>query len=424
MTLPEFAVVLGDLLVQRGMSARALAAQIPINAGQLSRILSGQRLVTVEVAKRCDEILGTDDLLAGAAQRARAARTALGRGSLTRRDSGTGVGGVLAGLEPSVDIARRVQRTSRTNVSPAALDAMAGLIDDTVADYERVGPAMLVGEVVAQRRWVDELLSATQPPRERLALFDAAARMSGLLAAMALDLGHSQTARNYGEESFALAEMVDDPDLMAWARGTQSLVAYYSGRYVDAAELARDGLRHSRGGPQSIRLAINGQARALARLGDTRAVESAVDQALGWLTDHDEDEQLSPSLTFGSYCRARTAGNAATAFVSIGDIRKASEFAVSALATFDASDLVGPRALTRIDLATALLVKARPDAEQAADLVVEALTISPPQQFRAVRKRSVEFLHAATERSELPVVRDVRELLAVPEPARSERLGG
>ena len=70
MALPEFAVVLGDLLVQRGMSARALAGQIPINAGQLSRILSGQRLATVEVAKRCDEILGTDDLLAGAAQRA------------------------------------------------------------------------------------------------------------------------------------------------------------------------------------------------------------------------------------------------------------------------------------------------------------------------------------------------------------------
>jgi hypothetical protein len=48
-------------------------------------------------------------------------------------------------------------------------------------------------------------------------------------------------------------------------RGTESLSAYYQKRYKDALDLARDGQRHAHGGPQTIRLAVNGEAPGCLR---------------------------------------------------------------------------------------------------------------------------------------------------------------
>ena len=60
----------------------------------------------------------------------------------------------------------------------------------------------------------------------------------------------------------------------------QSFCEYYAGRYDDALSLAADGLGCARGGPQSVRLAINGMARALGKLGDTEGVYRAVGEAV------------------------------------------------------------------------------------------------------------------------------------------------
>lgn len=74
MTPADFATLVSGLLTERGMSRRALAGEIPINAGQLSRILNGERTASAKVASRCDEILDTGCRLAEAAQRDRATR--------------------------------------------------------------------------------------------------------------------------------------------------------------------------------------------------------------------------------------------------------------------------------------------------------------------------------------------------------------
>ena len=309
-------------------------------------------------------------------------------------------------------IARRVHRVTSSNVSPAALVQLRQLVDGAINDYERVGPAELLAEVLPHRRWLDELLTGQQPPKHRLALCDAAARMSGLLATMALDLGSAGTARGYAAEAYALAELVGDRDLLAWARGTQSLIEYYDGRFVESLEFARDGRRRNPRGPQAIRLAVNGEARALARLGRRTEVDRAVDDALSLLADQpDSADRMSASLSFGPYCAARVAGNAATAYLWSGAAARAAEFGAQALTTFDAVGLTGPRALTRIDLATSLLHDRRPDVERASGLVVEALVISPPSQFDAVRVRVGEFLATAGRWRGVPAVVDVRAAL-------------
>jgi transcriptional regulator with XRE-family HTH domain len=71
MPVSEFAVLLRRLLTERGMSMRALARQVPVDAGQLSRVLNGRRSPHPELARRCDTVFGTGDLLERAALRER-----------------------------------------------------------------------------------------------------------------------------------------------------------------------------------------------------------------------------------------------------------------------------------------------------------------------------------------------------------------
>lgn len=79
----DFPSRLHDLLRERNVSLRALARQIPIDPGQLSRVLSGKRPATEDFARRCDVVFGTGDLLTRAAQQGRATAGRRTRAMLT-----------------------------------------------------------------------------------------------------------------------------------------------------------------------------------------------------------------------------------------------------------------------------------------------------------------------------------------------------
>jgi hypothetical protein len=125
-------------------------------------------------------------------------------------------------------------------------------------------------------------------------------------------------------EAFEVAEAADLPEAQAGARAVQSLIAYYGGHYHDALAFARDGYRRAPGSSQTVRLAINGEARALARLGDRAGVDNAVDRAFAALGQHTVGADVSPSLALTAYCPARTAANAATAYLALGCSDKSS----------------------------------------------------------------------------------------------------
>jgi hypothetical protein len=171
---------------------------------------------------------------------------------------------------------------------------------------------------------------------------------------------------------------------------------------------ATDGQRIAPGGSQSIRLAVNGEARAHARLGDHDAVAAAVDRALlglGALTQEASD--VSCSLSLAPYCPARVAGNAATAYLLLGDGEQAMRHGQAALTVFDHSDLRGPQALTRLDMASALLQQADPEPERAASLVIDALAVEGAGAFASVAQRAGEFLSTVSAWQTLPAIRDV-----------------
>jgi hypothetical protein len=309
------------------------------------------------------------------------------------------------------EIVRRRCDAGASNVDEARLGYLEEMTRQAVRANDSKPPVVLAPRVRDLRRHVGELMKGQQHPPQRTRLYAVAAYLSGLLGALALDLGYQRSAAEYGLEAYQLADAVDDRQLRAWARATQSLIAYYAGDYHGALALARDGQRWADGGPQGVRLAVNGEARALARMGDGNGVDEAVDRAFTLLAGASASVRVSPSLAVDMYCLARTAANAATAYVATRTPGKALEYATQALREFDRAGLRGPQALSRLDLATAALMSGKPELERSCVLVKQAMTVAAEHRFESVRQRAQEFLSAASTWAAEPSVREVAELV-------------
>ncbi|QIS02576.1 hypothetical protein F5X71_09805 [Nocardia brasiliensis] len=180
--------------------------------------------------------------------------------------------------EELIGVLTRVHKLSRS-ISPDVVQQLQGSTLSSIAEYETIDPAALVPALRKQRNWLDELVDQCGDPAQRRQLFETASETSGLLGYIAVGTGNFSTARAYCLESFLLGSHAQDSNLMAWARGMQSFCEYYAGQFDQALAYAEDGLARAAAGPQSVRLAINGVARAKGKLGDIDGVHHAVDAA-------------------------------------------------------------------------------------------------------------------------------------------------
>jgi hypothetical protein len=164
------------------------------------------------------------------------------------------------------------------------------------------------------------------------------------------------------------------------------------GNFVRALELARDGLRYAHEGPQSVRLVVNGEARALAKIGERRATARAVGRAFELLDRFEPEVGMSPCMSFGVYSEARVASNAATANLSIGNTALVLEHSDRARLVVDRSPSIWSKALVRLDTATALVKGDEPDLEHAASLAREATELGEYRPVESVRQRAEAFI--------------------------------
>lgn len=259
---------------------------------------------------------------------------------------------------------------------------------DVVERYETEGPLALAPEVVQARQLVDQLLAGNQRLHQRARLFELAERLSGQLSYMAINLGSFDTARAYGTEAFEFARFIEHDELSAWVRGTQSLAAYYTGDYRQSLVLAQDGQRYAKNGIQAVRLAVNGEARALGKLRDRRGTTEAVTRAYRLLERLPPATGMTPCISFGIYSEARTASNAATAYLTIADTKRVLAYTEYVMQIADGSPSRWSRALVRLDTATALLKGEKPEPEGASLLGSEAITATRGLHIESIRQRS------------------------------------
>ncbi|MFF5363398.1 helix-turn-helix transcriptional regulator [Streptomyces scabiei] len=133
-------------------------------------------------------------------------------------------------------------------------------------------------EIKRLRDGAFELLRGRQHPRQTADLYVAASRLCGLSAHVCLDLGDYDSAATHARTARACAEAAGHEGMLAWVRAVESLIAYWTGRYEQAARLAQAGRHHRAPGSIGARLASL-EARALAIAGDRVGAVAALADA-------------------------------------------------------------------------------------------------------------------------------------------------
>jgi transcriptional regulator with XRE-family HTH domain len=309
-------------------------------------------------------------------------------------------------LEPPTEIVARRAELQTSGLTGELVAELEQFLLDLPDRYETAGPLILAPEVVDARRLVHRLLKGNQRLKQRAQLFELAGRLSGLLSYMAVNLGNFNTAQAYGAEAFELARFIEHDELTTWVRGTQSFAAYYTGNYKRSLILAQDGQRYAKDSLQAVRLVINGEARALGKLQDRRGADEAVTRAYRLLERFPPAAGMTPCISFGIYSEARTASNAATAYLALKQTKQVLGYAERAREIVDTSSSQWSYALIRLDIAMALLSAEQPEPEGASALGAEALNAVRYQRIESIQQRTRELAIALRPWRHLPTVAD------------------
>jgi tetratricopeptide (TPR) repeat protein len=307
--------------------------------------------------------------------------------------------------ESVVEIVARTRQLTASNADDQTIAFLGSSLEGIVARYDREGPKPFRGQARSLRQLVHTLLDGRQPPRVRHELFGLAARAAGLLGYMAVNVGDFVLAEAYATEARDLSRAIGDVETELWARGTLSFSLYYAGRYAEADACAAAAVDIAPRSAQAIRLLSNGRARALGKIGDRRAVERVVGQALELSELHGVEPGLTPCISFEPYGYARTLANAVTAHVALGRVDQVLSTAEQIDDLVEDSD-PWSRSLVRLDVATALLRHTAPDVDRAMALGRESLAFCGDVPIRSVWQRSRDLYAMAQEWQDHPAVRE------------------
>jgi transcriptional regulator with XRE-family HTH domain len=294
--------------------------------------------------------------------------------------------------EDAFSVLSRIQKLHRGTVHPEVIRQLQDNMRRVVTQYETQSHSALVPLLLKQRALIEVILNECRHPGQQQELFRIAGAASGVLGYVAVGRGDFPLARVYCLEAFQLGDFAQDANLQAWARGLQSFCEYYAGEYGEALHLAEDGLTYAQSGPQSVRLTINGVARAMGKLGDTEDVHRSVHDAYELMSRNEVPAGVPSSISFECYSAAQTASNAATAYVSLGIPEKVEHYVNLALPEISKSDSPWSRSLVMIDLAFSKIRAKEPDLDHAAELVLNALSISTGRPIISVQQRTSEFV--------------------------------
>lgn len=179
------------------------------------------------------------------------------------------------------EIARAAAKESETLAmapdiaTDGLMNAARGLA--TAYAYETAGT--ILNRAASLRREITARLhDGRHRPSEYTDLLAAAGAASGALAYAALDLGHVDHALAHARATYRCGELAGSAQLMAWTRGTQSLIYRFAGQFDTALDCAIDGMQYAGSGTALPRL-LCGEAQCRANLGDSAGSNETLDAA-------------------------------------------------------------------------------------------------------------------------------------------------
>jgi transcriptional regulator with XRE-family HTH domain len=261
---PRFGERMRELLAQRGVSYRALAARTFHAKSYLHDLATGRKAPTPEVARRIDDALDAGGQLAALAM-PEIDRTPPRRDTddVQRRTLLLGLAGV------SVDYLVSRLPVSTVATEAATVEQWRETAWEYGFTYMTAPRAELLGDLTADLAAVMAAMDRANSLTARAGLADAAGRIAALAAMCCVDLGYWREARHTWRLARRLADESGSVGTRMWVRGREAVLGLYSGRPVPVVlNLAEQGLAIDPGARNAGRAGLEAaQAQALALLG-------------------------------------------------------------------------------------------------------------------------------------------------------------
>lgn len=356
------------------ITVRDLAARTYVSPSWLSNMEHGRRWpLERQWAVRADDILGGDGQLTAAWDADRARRDSEGE---TRR--------LLSASASATDAMLR-------SLDDADADDMRGTAAGLAVRYLSAPPAPMLAEASRlQGELKGRIERRAYRDGELRELQTALGHTAGVLAYAALDLGHPDMAGRHAELTFRMGAAAGRPELQAWARGTQSLIARFQKDYQRAYTLISDGMRYAdhKAGTAGVRL-LAGGAQCRANLGDAPGALALLDEADQARAAHCPQDEVEGLFTF-SEAKARYYGGSSLMWLpNKTALQRAVRDSEAAITMWrgepDATRSLDDEALAHIYAATA---RARlGDLDGAMNAVRPILGLPPEQRISWITKR-------------------------------------
>jgi hypothetical protein len=279
---------------RRELSQAALGARVLHSGAAIGKVEKAERWPSQGLAARCDEALDAAGALARLwplveAERKRTVVRTYADMGRTDADGhrvalvrvATGGNTVIASSTLSEEIAMvaeesaRFVRQPRGTVDQDVLDQLSADVTQLARSYLLRPPYLMFEPLARLRRTAFDLLDARQRPAVLPGLYRIAGQLCALLAHASADLGQAYASETHARTAWLCADFAEDDALRAYVRWVQSNMAYWTGDYHAAAELAHIGQAYATHGTSLIRLASQ-EARAFAALAESNEVEAAL----------------------------------------------------------------------------------------------------------------------------------------------------
>ncbi len=270
--------------------------------------------------------------------------------------------------------------SAATNVDDDVLDQMTADVAELARREQIDPPATMFSSLLGARDDVFTLIAGRQQPRHTTGLYKIAGQLCGLLSIAAFDLGYPHAANTHARTALHCAEVSGHTPLRAFVRYVQSNVAYWAGRYDEAAALVESALPDATSGTALLRLTSQ-QARINAARRQPGEVSRALALAATAPTERTPDEP--GTFGFDAGTAALCASDAHGAFDATEHLNAAVDWARIAVDEFTTETL--PKAMyiaaARFGLARAHL--ARDDLDAVAEHLAPVLD-STHTEYRTV----------------------------------------
>jgi hypothetical protein len=203
-------------------------------------------------------------------------------------------------------------------LEPVTLEQLHDDVILVARQYANTSPPHVYSEAKRVRNRGFELLEWTRRTEQEDDLYLLIGQACGLLASVSFDLGNRDAATEQARSAWIYGRHIGHHGLCAWARGMQALIAYWSGRPLEALRLVREAQEYAPPGTPLVRLRCI-EARAWAHLADltetTRAIQAAQDAREHARERDDLHDGIAGEFGFDEARQARCNGSA---FLELG----------------------------------------------------------------------------------------------------------